>query len=174
MEIRSIETIIRALNSEEVRYIIVGGLAVNAHGYERFTRDLDLVIGLENDNILRGLRALLGIGYVPSIPVTPEEFAEPGNREMWRRDKNMLVLKLWSDVHRRTPIDVFVYEPFDFKTEYEMAERLEIASGLVAPFVTCESLLAMKRLAARPQDLADIAALEEARKISESGTDEPS
>ena len=30
----------------------------------------------------------------------------------------MVVLQLWSDLHRRTPIDVFVYEPFDFKKEF--------------------------------------------------------
>ena len=29
----------------------------------------------------------------------------------------MIVLKLWSDEHRRTPIDIFVYEPFPFEQE---------------------------------------------------------
>ena len=174
MELHSIEVIIRALNAESVQYVVVGGLAVNAHGYERFTHDVDLVIGLEEENILRGLRALLGIGYAPSIPVTPEQFADPALRETWRRDKNMLVLKLWSDIHRRTPIDVFVYEPFDFKAEYATARRIAIADDVSSPFVTLESLLAMKRSAGRPQDLADIAALEEVAKISESSRNEPS
>lgn len=167
MEVRSIEAIFHALNDQGVRYIVVGGLAVNAHGYERLTRDLDLVIGLEYDNILRGLRALLRTGYSPAIPVTPEEFAESANRENWRRDKNMIVLKLWSDIHRRTPIDVFVYHPFDFDLEYTLAKRMQVADGLSVPFVSRDSLLAMKRLAGRPQDLADIAALEEIRKIGE-------
>jgi hypothetical protein len=172
MEVRSVEAIVRALNDAAVRYIVVGGLAVNAHGYERLTRDVDIVIGLEHDNILMGVRALLSIGYSPSIPVSAEEFANSANREMWRREKNMLVLKLWSDIHRRTPVDVFVYEPFDFEAEYVLAERMEIASGLSAPFATWESLLAMKRSAGRPQDLADIAALEEIRRIREDEGDE--
>jgi hypothetical protein len=30
----------------------------------------------------------------------------------------MVILKLWSDDHRRTPVDIFVYEPFDFSKEY--------------------------------------------------------
>ena len=117
MEVRSIETIVKTLNDARVKYLIVGGLAVVAHGYERFTRDVDLVIGLERENIIRGLRALMAIGYQMKIPVTPEQFAEPALREQWRREKNMVVLQLWSDVHRRTPIDVFVYEPFDFAKE---------------------------------------------------------
>lgn len=76
MEVRSIEAIIGALNSANVRYLIVGGLAVNAYGYERLTRDIDLVIGLEPENIIRGLRTLQGIGYRMAIPVTPEEICQ--------------------------------------------------------------------------------------------------
>jgi len=167
MEIRSVEAIVRVLNDEDVQYIVVGGLAVNMHGYERFTQDVDLVIGLEHHNILRGLRALVRIGYSPAIPITPEEFADPENRRRWRRDKNMIVLKLWSDIHRRTPIDVFVYHPFDFEKEYSSIKRVEFAEGPGIPFVSRDTLLAMKRLAGRPQDLADIAALEEIREISD-------
>ncbi len=174
MEVRSIEAVVRALNAGGIRYVVVGGLAVNAHGYERLTRDLDLVIGLQPDNVLRGLRALLAIGYSPSVPVTPEEFADAAIRETWRREKSMLVLKLWSDLHRRTPLDVFVYEPFDFDDEHANAVRIEVAPGLAAPFVTLDTLLAMKRQAARPQDLLDIAALEDARKMREAGSDDQS
>jgi hypothetical protein len=37
MEIHSIETIVKALNEAGVQYLIVGGLAVNAHRYERLS-----------------------------------------------------------------------------------------------------------------------------------------
>ena len=40
MEVRSIETIVKTLNEAGVEYLIVGGLAVNAHGYERLTVDV--------------------------------------------------------------------------------------------------------------------------------------
>ena len=63
MEIRSVETIVRALNDARVQYLIVGGLAVNAHGYERLTVDVDLVIGLKEENILRALRTLQAAGW---------------------------------------------------------------------------------------------------------------
>ena len=35
MEARSFEAIVRALNEAGIRYLVVGGLAVNAHGYAR-------------------------------------------------------------------------------------------------------------------------------------------
>ncbi len=169
MEVRSVEAVITALNTAEVQYLIVGGLAVNAHGYERFTRDVDLVIGLEPQNIIRGLRSLINIGYELSIPVTPEEFADESRREAWRREKNMVVLKLWSDAHRRTPIDVFVYEPFPFAQEYAAASWEKVLGDIRAPVVGYDALIRMKRDAARPQDLADIADLGEIRKLRESG-----
>jgi hypothetical protein len=167
MEVRSVEAIITALNEARVQYLIVGGLAVMAHGYERLTRDIDLVIGLERENIVRGLHALQAIGYHMAIPVSPEDFADESLRKSWRAEKGMVVLKLWSDTHRRTPIDVFIYEPFDFTQEYAAARWEEVLGSLKAPVIRYETLLEMKRLAGRPQDLADIADLAEVRKLKE-------
>src|SRR5215210_1246366 len=99
MEVRSLETIVRALNDADVQYLIVGGIAVNAHGFVRLTRDVDIVLALEPENARRGLRTLQSIGYSLSIPVTIDEFVDPGTREDWRRTKGMIVLKLWSDEH---------------------------------------------------------------------------
>jgi len=149
------------LNDAKVCYFVVGGLAVVAHGYVRTTTDLDLVIGLAPDNITRGLQALIGIGYRMAIPVSVEQFADAGQRDAWRRDKGMLVLKLWSDQHKRTPIDVFVYEPFDVRLEEKKGVRVIWNEDLSVPVVSKDTLLAMKREAGRPQDLADIDALEQ-------------
>ena len=162
MEVRSIEIIVKALNGARVKYLIVGGVAVVAHGYERLTKDLDLVIGLERANILRGLRTLMAVGYHMRIPVTPEQFADPALREQWRREKNMIVLQLWSDAHRRTPVDVFVYEPFDFAKEMKQALRVPVFGNELAAVVSYATLLKLKKSAGRQQDLADI---EKLRKL---------
>jgi hypothetical protein len=159
MELSSIETIIRALNDASVQYLIVGGLAVSAHGYDRLTADVDLVIGLQPENIVRGLNALQAAGWRMTIPVTAEAFADPKLRNAWRKEKNMIVLKLWSDRHQRTPIDVFVYEPFDFKKELARAKWERVAGKNRAPIVCYKTLLAMKRTAGRDKDLLDIKAL---------------
>lgn len=172
MEVRSVEAIVRALNEAQVRYLIVGGLAVNAHGYERFTKDVDLVVALEPGNITRGINALIQIDYHLSIPVSPEQFADAAERERWRSEKAMIVLKLWSDLHRRTPIDIFIHEPFDFASEYAVA-KWELLPGIgKAPVVRLPALLKMKRDAGRPQDLADIADLEEIEKLRQTRVDD--
>ena len=163
MEVRSVESILSALNAALVDYLIVGGLAVNAHGFVRLTRDVDIVIRLTPENAARGLHALLAIGYRMSIPESPEAFADAGARERWREKKGMIVLKLWSDEHRRTPIDIFVYEPFPFEQELARSLRLEFSPGVFAPVVALDTLLEMKRTAGRPQDLLDIMELERMR-----------
>ena len=163
MELHSVETIVKALNNAGVEYIIVGGVAVNAHGFVRMTRDLDLVLRLERQNIVNGLNALFEVGYRMAIPASVEEFSDPEIRQRWREEKNMIVLKLWSDIHRRTPIDIFVYEPFDFIGESQRLLRMDLTSGISAPIVSLKTLLDMKQEAGRPQDQIDIKELLRAR-----------
>lgn len=156
MEVRSFEAIVRALNGAGVKYLVVGGIAVNAHGFERFTKDVDLVISLQPENLIAGFNALLGSGYRPRVPITPEEFADQSLREKWRVEKQMLVLQFWSEEHRRTPIDVFVHEPFDFEQCHNAALLQEFAPGLAVPVVSLDTLLQMKTEAGRPSDLVDV------------------
>ncbi len=163
MEVRSVEAIVRALNDAQVQYLVVGGLAVIGHGFVRLTRDVDLVIGLEPENAVRGLSTLEAIGYQMAIPAKPEEFADAETRENWRQTKQMIVLKLWSDEHRRTPVDIFVYEPFPFAEESKAGSMLEVCPGVSAPVVSLATLLEMKRTAGRPQDLIDITELQRMR-----------
>lgn len=160
MELSSVETVVKALNDAGVEYFVVGGVAVNAHGFVRMTRDLDLVIRLERSNCLLALQTLFQIGYQMAIPVSAEQFADPEVRESWRNDKNMIVLKLWSDRHQRTPIDVFIHEPFDLAKERLQMMSLELAPGVSAPIVSLETLIEMKQAADRPQDQIDIQELQ--------------
>lgn len=156
MKVSSIEAIAEALSTARVRYLVAGGVAVNAHGYLRLTNDLDIVIHLDPDNLRRGWSALEGLGYRPTVPVRIEEFADRATRERWIREKGMQVLQLWSDQHRETPIDVFVTEPFDFETEYSEAYWGELSPGLTVPFVQLETLIRMKDDVGRPGDLEDV------------------
>ena len=47
------EDVFRKLNEEKVRYLIIGGIAVNLYGYSRVTGDLDIMLDLnDNESIL--------------------------------------------------------------------------------------------------------------------------
>jgi predicted nucleotidyltransferase len=163
MELASFQQVMTALNVHRVRYLLVGGMAVVAHGYGRLTYDIDLVVQLKRDNILRAMTALSELGYRPRVPVTAEQFADQSMRERWIREKGMVVFNLYSDRHRATPIDVFVDEPFDFDKTYAKAVRSEI-DGVGIRYVDLQTLIAMKKAAGRPRDIDDI---EKLREIAE-------
>ena len=159
MKLVSVEAITRALDEASVPFIVVGGLAVVAHGYGRQTQDIDVVIQLQPEAVRNAFRALETLGYRPRIPVTAEGFANPDQRARWIKEKGMTVLNFHSDQHRETPLDVFVTEPFDFSEEYRLAMVEEVAPGAPVHILRLETLLRLKQEAGRPQDLADIAEL---------------
>lgn len=159
MRLASVEAVARALNDAGVPFIVVGGLAVVAHGYGRQTADVDFVVRLDPAAIQAMFAALEALGYRPRVPVTATGFADPEQRRRWMSEKGMQVLNFHSDAHRDTPVDVFVAEPFDFATEFQQAIVQEIAPGVPMRIVRLETLLRMKADVGRPQDIADIAEL---------------
>lgn len=156
MKLESVKAIVEALNGAGVRYLVAGGLAVIAHGYLRFTKDIDLVIQLHPDNVVKAIKALGKLGYKPAAPVAAEDFADPAKRQEWIREKGMEVFQLWSDAHRETPVDVFVHEPFDFDREYEAATRKSLYGRLDVRVVSIATLIKMKEAAGRVEDKIDV------------------
>ncbi len=65
-------TIFKELNDLGIDYLVVGGLAVNLHGVPRMTYDIDLMILLQSENILKLVSKLTQWGYRPRIPVDPK------------------------------------------------------------------------------------------------------
>jgi len=156
MILNSLDAVVRALNEAGIRYLVAGGLAVNAHGYSRLTRDIDLVLALDSDSVIRAFAALKTAGYRPLVPITAQQFADAALRRKWIEEKGMKVLNFFSDKHRETPLDVFVDEPFDFDAEYAASFRGELLPGLEVRFVSIPTLISMKEAANRPKDIDDI------------------
>ena len=154
-----IERVLEALNDAQVRYLVVGGVAVVLHGHFRTTADLDLVVQLAPDNVLRAVDALESLGYRPRAPVAFADFADAGIRAGWIRDKGLKVFSLWSSRVPRLQVDLFVEEPFDFEETWSRGLRVPVGKT-DAPVVSWDDLIAMKRKAGRHGDLADVEALE--------------
>ena len=166
MKVASFESLVKALDAAQVRYLVAGGLAVNVHGYLRFTKDIDFVVQLSTANAEKAFATMLAIGYRPSVPVTAAQFSDRATREGWIRDKGMQVLQFWSDEHRDTPVDVFVAEPFPFEEEYARA-LIRPLGAIPVRFVSIPTLIKMKEAAGRKQDLLDIEYLRE--RLKENG-----
>ena len=156
MKADSVRAIIDALKQAQARYLIVGGLAVVAHGYVRYTVDVDLVLALDAENVRRSMKALASLGYYPRVPVRLEDFANAELRERWIREKGMIVFQLVSEAHLETPVDVFVTSPFDFEWQVQRAVWLPLLGAKEAPFLALDELLHMKKEAGRAKDMVDI------------------
>jgi hypothetical protein len=159
---KHVEQIIAALNANSVRYLIAGGLAVVAHGYVRFTADVDLIIQLEEANVRRAISALATLGYRPRAPVAIDAFADPATRKKWITEKGMTVFSLYSPAMKESEIDIFVEEPLDFEKAYGSALQLELAPGVPATFVSRQDLIDLKTKAGRPEDSIDLKNLQDA------------
>jgi hypothetical protein len=164
MERRSVGTIVEALNRARVRYLVVGGLAVVAHGVVRFTADIDVVLDPTPEAMRRAIEALSTLGYRPRAPVDFAEFADPQKRSRWLLEKGLTVFSAFSPDHPATEIDLFMEPPFDFESVYSRANRFEVVPGVEATFIGLSDLVAVKRRAGRPQDLRDVEDLESLQK----------
>jgi len=165
------DTIFAVLQRSGVRYVVVGGVAVNLHGYQRFTKDVDLVIELVSDRALKALQALEAIGYKPTMPVKLTDFADPSIREGWIRDKGMMVFQMYSD-QARMSIDIFVRHPLDFDELWDQGTKIELP-GTSLRIASIDHLIFMKRKASRPQDLLDIEQLEKIKRLLNDQQDAP-
>lgn len=90
------EHIFKELEAHKVKYLVIGGIAVNLHGFARATGDLDIMISYDDSNVEAFLMAAGALDLTPKIPVKLEEFSDPSKREMWQNSKNMKVFSLRS------------------------------------------------------------------------------
>ena len=170
MRISSLEAIFRALNDAQAEYLVVGGVAVIAHGYVRFTNDLDLVLSLSSDRLAYGLEALDALGFRPRIPVKLVDFADTATRTAWQTEKQMVVFSLFNLDDPELIVDLFVTEPFEFEAEYRNAMWQTFGNDIRVPMISLSRLMDMKRDAGRPHDLVDLEKLAIIQSIKNENT----
>ena len=153
-----------ALNKAQVRYLVVGGVAVNLHGLPRATPDIDLVIDLSEKNSQACWDALTALGYAPIVPVTKTQFTNDFERQRLHIEKNMLVLSFFNQEFSFQVVDVFIITPFDFDDAYQQAKIVN-SGNITVPIVSLDALMAMKKKAGRDKDLTDYAGLELIREM---------
>jgi hypothetical protein len=145
-----------------IRYVLVGGLAVLLHGIDRLTADIDLVVDLAPEQAANAVDALLGLGFKTQAPVDARQFADAAVRERWRRESGMLVLSFWDPQNRRPTVDLFADYPMDFELLFKDSLSLPLATTTVR-VASLDHLIGIKRAAGRPKDLDDADRLAELR-----------
>ena len=65
-----------SLNSHDVRYLVIGGVAASLHGVPRSTFDLDILIEATRDNAQRVLDALTDVGFGTASLTSAEQMLD--------------------------------------------------------------------------------------------------
>ena len=149
--------LLERLRAAEVDFVLVGGLAVNAWGYLRATRDIDLVPDPSSENLQRLDDLLTELGG--RVEVGDRLLQSSAIRTFLRTGDRTLVL---TELGR---IDVLQGLPQipAFAALDERAIQIDI-DGLGVKVCSLEDLLEMKRRSDRPRDKDDLEALRNARE----------
>ena len=156
-----IDVVLRTLCEHEVDFVVIGGLAVAAHGYVRATKDIDVVPRPDPANRRRLLAALLTLGAEPielgdlgadELPVAFDaEGLDQGGNWALRTDRGRVDVMQW------------VAGVESYAALIEGALLVELPDVGTIRFAGYAELVEMKRAAGRPEDRVDIARLREAR-----------
>jgi hypothetical protein len=142
--------LLSALSAAEARFLIVGGYAVALHGRPRATKDLDVWVEASPENAPRVMNALRSFG-APLYGLTEQDLETPE-----------VGLQIGVPPQR---IDVLTrVSGLVFEEAWPNRVDVSVAPDVRCPFVGLADLLRNKRAAGRPQDLADVAALEASAK----------
>jgi predicted nucleotidyltransferase len=133
--------LLRLLNSARVKFLVIGGYAVNFHGYHRNTADIDLWIAVDPANAQKISEVLRQFGFAPTS-VAAADFQQRGKilrfgRPPWRVD-------ILTD-----PAGIEFDECYKRKVVVDL-------EGVSVPFISLPDLKINKKAAGRTKDLADI------------------
>ncbi|MEX0965223.1 MAG: DUF6036 family nucleotidyltransferase [Pseudohongiellaceae bacterium] len=148
-----IERVCNKLSEHSVPFAIVGGHAVALHGAVRGTVDIDFVIVWSAQNLKNAERALIELGLSSRLPISAEEVFK--NRINYISDRNLIAWNFYNPNSLDEQVDLIINYDLD-----QRKPKLLKSGEFTIPILAVNDLIAMKRESGRPQDLADVEALE--------------
>lgn len=147
---------IKCATKNNLRYLLIGGYAVNFHGYNRNTQDLDVWIAPTTENKKAFIDTLLCMNFSRSEVTifNNEDFTEPFKADIGTVDADIDIM---THVHHLINFDEAEKEKDIFSLDEDLSMN----------FVSYNFLIQIKLKAARPKDLWDIEQLEKIRKTKD-------
>lgn len=143
----------KALRDSDVEYLLIGGYAINFHGYQRFTGDVDIWLKdtLENRKKLRQAFIDCDMGDYPMI-------------------ESMQFIAGWTQFRLNNGLELDILTEMKGLENYTFDECKAMASvadidGVSIPFLHINQLIENKKVINRPKDQSDVLALEELKKL---------
>jgi hypothetical protein len=147
--------LLSVLNEHHVKYLVIGAYAVSLHAQPRATKGLEILVKPDAENAKAVYSALLKFG-APLEGITAADFAEAG--PFFHMGREPVAVDILTEI---PGVD------FDAAWERRIEGTVDSGTGLKATFISRDDLVGAKLAAGRPQDLADVAAMQKARQSGE-------
>ena len=143
------EKLLAKLARGEVKFVIVGGVAVALNGFVRTTEDVDILIESSAKNVTRLLDELRNFGQGHAGQLTPADFTDSEG-----------AVKIIDDF----PLDVFTIMRGKRYADLASATKTAQIGDVDVCYLNIEALIALKSDSQRHQDRIDVAALRSIRE----------
>lgn len=144
--------VVEAFTTARVPYAVAGGYAVSLHGAVRGTLDIDFVISLKPKHLKASEEALQSIGLRSRLPISHIEISQ--FRDEYIKKRNLIA---WGFVANDDPtrmVDLILVEDIS-----KQKIVTKVVQGVSVKVLSLQSLIRMKTLSGRAQDLEDVRAL---------------
>jgi hypothetical protein len=133
---------LKSLNRAKVRYLLIGGYAVNSYGYYRFTVDLDVWIAVDPQNAEKLSRVWQQFAGFPPDQVPPRIFLKMGGMFQFGREPSLIELV--------TKISGVEFEPCYARRSIRKIDGVKVST------ISLADLKKNKKASGRLKDLADL------------------
>jgi predicted nucleotidyltransferase len=157
------EEIFQAFQKQEVKYILVGGIAVNLLGATRSTVDLDILVEMSDDNFKKIVEILKNQGYRVKQPVDPMKIVDNKAREELIKKKHMKALNFYKEGELKE-VDIIIESPLSFEEAERNIVYIKI-DDLKLPVISIDDLIKMKKKTGRAIDKLDVGELTKIKKF---------
>ena len=144
-----LKELVKALKNDKINYMIVGGYAVNFHGYSRNTVDIDLVIKFTLSNLKKIEILLNKMGMISRLPI--DAVSVYNFRDEYIKNRNLIAWNFYNENEPTEQVDILItHDVSDFKSEKFRVGELELK------VISKDDLIKMKKKSGRDKDLLDI------------------
>jgi len=152
------------MNNADVRYIVVGGVAMNLLGYPRFTGDIDVLMALDEANLAKMAALMEKMGYERRLPMDIQALGDEEQVVRWIREKGLVAYTFINAKEPQFSIDVIVGPSLRF-ADFERHRIVVRVWDIAVPVVSIDDLIGLKRTSRRKKDADDVAALLELKGL---------
>lgn len=142
---------VKALNNQQVKYLLVGGYSVVLHGYARNTGDIDIWVNPTIDNYMKLVKSFHEFG-MPIFDMTEKNFLYNEKFDVF--------------TFGRPPVSIDIMKKvkgLDFEIAYQNSVIVE-TDGFHIRMVDYRDLIKAKKASGRPKDINDIENLTDKEK----------